>query len=192
MGRALKCIATSLAVCLAGCSDAALTKKVRELETENAVLKKNLGEKLPPAPAMADWKYPGAETAGDGTMGGGGDQHWENAKHFEAVWITPDDFDKVLHYYADKLELGKEFVFKSPWDTGSSAGDKDAKGWISLNAPPKGGVSDEGDKRLRPVRCRCLYRRGPSYDISVFVTRGAREKHTFILVLYSLPPRLKL
>jgi peptidyl-prolyl cis-trans isomerase A (cyclophilin A) len=44
MGRALKCIAFSLALCLAGCSDAALTKKVRELEAENAVLRKKLEE----------------------------------------------------------------------------------------------------------------------------------------------------
>jgi hypothetical protein len=180
MGRVLICIAASLALCLGGCSDA---KKVRELETENAELKKKFGEKLPPAPAMDDWKYPGAETAGNGSMGGGGDQHWENAKHFDAAWTTTDDFDKVMNFYADKLELDKDWLNKSPWASGN-VGDKLLK---SLNASPKGGVSDDGDKRLRPVRCRCLARHTPSYDISVFVTRGATEKHTFILVLYSLP-----
>ena len=156
---------------LAGCSDAALTKKMRELETENAVLKEHLGGKLPPAPAVEDWKYPGAETAGSGSMGGGGDQHWEEGKHFDASWTTTDDFDKVMDFYADKLELNKDWLNKSPWASGS-VGDTRLK---SLNSPPSGGVADEGDKRLRPVRCRCLSRYTPAYDISIFVTRGARR-----------------
>ena len=77
-------------------------------------------------------------------MGGGGDQYREDGKHFEAVWITTDDFDKVSHYYADKIELGKEFEFKSPWHTGSY-GDK---GFISLNAPPKGGAGPTQISRI--------------------------------------------
>jgi hypothetical protein len=51
MGWVLKCLATSLALWLAGCSDATLTQKVKDLELENAELKKKLEEKLQPAPA---------------------------------------------------------------------------------------------------------------------------------------------
>ena len=54
MDRVSICLMTFLAVCLAGCN----SQKVKDLEKENAELKKKLGEKLPPPPAMDNWNIP--------------------------------------------------------------------------------------------------------------------------------------
>jgi len=185
MSRVLMCIGASLSLCLAGCgNNAALKERIKALKKENAELKAKLGNKsVPPAPGIDDWKYPDAQSGGSSSSGGGSER--PGREYHEVVWMTADDYDKVLAFYADKMKLDKDWVSESPWVQGTMGGGN----IMSVNSPPKGGVGREaegdGDKRVRPVRCQCLTKRTPSYDISVFLTRGESEKHTYVLIVYN-------
>jgi hypothetical protein len=46
-------------------------------------------------------------------------------------------------------------------------------------------VNDANDsQKSRSVRAKCLSRRCPSYDLTVFITRADDESHTHIVLLY--------
>jgi hypothetical protein len=140
-----------------------------------------LDDPIPAAPQWEAWRYPNADTRGN--IQGSSTRINEklvrpSARYF--LCTTSDALEDVARFYAEKA--------------GFSDVDKVAKSTsgVSSQGTLKGDsnhVLDDFDdpkdpQAPRPVRSKCLIRRCPSYDLTVFVTRADSENHTHILILY--------
>ena len=136
------------------------------------------GEGAPPAPPLEDWRYPDALEQGT-TKGMSLDFNGQAVipTPFYTLWATPDDYDKVVAFYAGKggfkQTSGQAYAWNSGGETNVVLGDD----WNPERNP-------DGSAKSRPIRALCLRRRCPSYDMAVFITRSGEEGHTHIVLLY--------
>jgi len=140
-----------------------------------------LDDPVPPAPLWEDWMYPDAESKGSVT----GSELRIKGKLIRpagryAVFVTPDDFETVAGFYADKTG------FENVDDAASSRSAVSSSG--TLQGESNHLLDDFEDavqpQKSRPVRVKCLIRRCPSYDMNVLINRADGENHTHILLLY--------
>jgi hypothetical protein len=124
-----------------------------------------------PAPPLEDWRYPGASDRGhEGSAG-----VEENGRlvvpptHIQ-VWATPDDLDKVVAFYGRKCGFEQ-----TGGGAGSGSRGRGDEIWVYFN--PRTAQSG-------PSRETYLRRRGPSYDLTVCVTRLRGEGPTRIALVY--------
>jgi hypothetical protein len=144
---------------------------------------------LASAPDISEWKYPGAEKGVENTGASLRDASGEKLLKLTghaAVWTTPEDFDKVVAFYTNKLEVETDDpAAKSDgmysWTSAPTVNTPMAKALIPDTTPA-------GTKALsaRPVRVQCLFRRTTSYAVTVFVSRADSEDHTHIVVAYDI------
>jgi len=140
-----------------------------------------LDDPLSPAPAWEEWQYPKADCIGSGhdqdlTMGG---KLVRPAGHY-AVLVTPDAFEDVARFYAEKTG------FDDPASVARSHAAISSQGTIQGESSH---LLDDSDSaadlaKARPVRAKCLVRRCPSYDLTVFLTRAEGETNTHIVLVY--------
>jgi len=147
------------------------------------------------APDVEEWKYPGAEKRGELT----GVRKEVAGKRtrlvgYVVVWTTPDEYNKVISFYADKLKMGAVDLDKNPHFSfiggkvgfGSETG-TEATGFLpDTKGPLRGGTPVAGEKLTRPVQIHCLFQRTDSYDVTVIVNRADGEKYTHILLAYDV------
>jgi hypothetical protein len=131
-----------------------------------------------PVPPWEDYKYPGAKIVSQCTGGGSSVQELELSGINCASMVTPDDFDKVVAFYGDRLKAE---------GNGSGIGNH-----IDVSAGPGGVII--GDSRVslhqqgkdRPLRLTSLAVRTYPYDVVVFISRDREETETYI-TLYHHP-----
>jgi hypothetical protein len=136
------------------------------------------GDPGPPAPALEDWHYPGAIEQGSikGTSLEINGQIVKPAPIY-VLWGTPDDYDKVVAFYAEKggfKQIGGQGF------EGNTRGESNVV--LSDDWNPE--RNPDGSGKSRPIRALCLRRRCGSYDLAIFITRAQGEGHTHIVLLY--------
>jgi hypothetical protein len=128
-----------------------------------------------------DWKYPGC-SAHDSSQGGGGKIGSAIVSpHYCLVMTTPDDYEAVLKFYADKTGIPSLVAGTG----GGSRGSFDSKTgsletWFVLNDS----LSPEGPNRSRTVKAKMFGKSTPTYDLTILVSRANDEKHTHIVLAY--------
>jgi len=134
------------------------------------------GESQPglPAPPLADWRYPGAHEYGT-TTGTSLEINGQIIKPPPSYVrsTTPDDYDKVVAFYAEKGGFHH---------TSGSAFEGNTQG--ESNVVLSDDWNPERSDKSRAIRALCLRRRCGSYDLTVFITRAHGEGHTHIVLLY--------
>jgi serine/threonine protein kinase len=135
-------------------------------------------------PPVEEWSYPGAKVF-RGSAGRREEEAGQLVKlvGHTTVSVTPDDYNKVAAFYADKLQMGPLDLNKEPNRTsggrsseGSSTG-LVMTGWFADTIKP-------GKFDPRPVRVHCLMRRTPSHAVTVFISKSDGEDHTHIILAY--------
>lgn len=140
-----------------------------------------LDDPVPAAPHWDEWRYPNAESAG--TIQGAalrimGELVRPAGRY--AVLVTNDDVETVARHYAEKMQFDK------PDDMAASRLATFSQG--TLQGESNHLLDDSSDSadhdRPRPVRVKCLIRRCPAYDLTVFITRADDEPRTHVLLTY--------
>jgi hypothetical protein len=137
-------------------------------------------------PEWTEWRYPGSTEQGS-SKGGGGTMNGLTVGPIDSVILTtPDDFEKVLEWYANKFDSP---VIAVPTGSGSlgkfnteNTDDPiiNANVMLASNRP-----GDERDKGTwRPVRMKVISARTPRYDLVINVSRAEGESHTHVVVTY--------
>jgi hypothetical protein len=165
------------------------------------------------APEIEEWRYPGAVKRFDSTAGHmaegiqRGPGFAERDGVHMAIWITADDYNKVVSFYAAKLHLRHVEPDQFPDAQGSGGSfTKSPSGMFSkhfeshevqfllsdrMGKPSPGRERPEaafrvGEKDPHPLRTHCLSRRTDSYLVTVTVTRAEDGKHTYIVLVYDV------
>lgn len=140
-----------------------------------------LNRPVPPAPPGKDWYYPGAKVSGTAESAAVtvSRELVHPGGHF-VVLVTSDDFETVAKYYTSRMQ------FTDP--------DAIAKSQLAFSS--EGNVQGESSHVLddfrdpsetqtqRSIRTKCLLRRSPSYNLTVFLSRAENEPQTHIILLY--------
>ena len=121
-----------------------------------------------------------------------------------AIWITADSYDKVVSFYADKLQLGHVDPDAFPNSQGGGFGSsKSSSGLFGKRfeshevyglladkmgepSPGRGAAGRVGKKDPQPLRTHCLYRRTDAYLLTVTITRADKGQHTYIVLVYDV------
>jgi hypothetical protein len=140
-----------------------------------------LNDPVSPSPPWSEWHYPKAKVKGTAESAAVrvSGKLVRPGGHY-AVLVTADDFETVARFYAGKLKFAdSEGIVKSQLAF-SSEGNIQGESSHVLDD-----YRDVGEtQKARPVRTKCLVRRSPSYDLTVFLTRAETETETHILLLY--------
>lgn len=136
---------------------------------------------VPLAPAWDDWQYPGARPKA--TIQGASVRvsgKLERPAGRYAVFASKDAFEDVARFYAEKAH------FEQPEQVARSQSATSSHG--SLQGESNHLLDDHRDpadpEHARAARSKCLIRRCPSYDLTVFITRADEEPYTHIVLLY--------
>ena len=140
-----------------------------------------LNDPVPLAPPWREWQYPRARILGTrtGVSVRISEELVRPAGHY-AVLVTPDGFEQVARFYAAIAH------FENPDEVASSRAAMSSR--ESLHGESNHWLDDcsaAGDpSQLRPLLAKCLVRRCPSYDLTIFITRADGEPQTHITLLY--------
>lgn len=151
-----------------------------------------LAPRKPPLPLPTGseaWAYPGASSGSSGKYGGqfvGGVNPWHSHSGATNVYITTDDYNKVVAYYAGKF--GTWWNLEKFPNLGSSDGRGTEEGYISTDLTPDNRVPGQANAP-RTVRCHSMAFRTDSYGVTIFVNKAASEPHTHIVVVYDVAAR---
>ena len=159
------------------------------------------------APEIEEWSYPGAEKRFDSTGGPmaerkqrGPDFKKRDGVH-KAIWITADAYNKVVSFYADKLQLGHFDPDKTSSQGGVDSSQKFSGGMFPERFKSEeiyGFISDRmkpipGDAIARvaardphPLRTHCFVRRTDAYLVTVTITKAEEGEHTYIVLVYDV------
>lgn len=163
--------------------------QIATIEAVEGVARDMIGLNAPlePAPAWADWAYPGARHRKGGDTGETRiREEVVVPRDYHGVWTTPDSFEDVIQHYAKMLKLEDPASFAarhSGWGGGLYGGFGSETGPTSNTYMYDNGLDDANDSR--PVRVECLARRTRSYTVTVFISRADNEPLTHIIVLYT-------
>jgi hypothetical protein len=127
-------------------------------------------------PDWKEWKYPGCVERGFGQVGGGQSGGVKTPMDYHSVMTTPDDYEKVLGFYAEKTGISVLAL-----ENGAGAGGGTSGEWFVANDSL---LPDEVAQN-RPVRVRMFGKRTPTYDLTMFISRANDEKHTHIILAYT-------
>ena len=131
-------------------------------------------------PDWKEWKYPGCAEHGS-SLGGGGQAGMSKVPPLYClVMTTPDDYEKVLKYYADKMGNSVLAVGAGSGTKVDSSNPENCENWFVLNDA----LSPEGANRSRPVKAKVFGKRTPTYDLTMHVSRANDENHTHIMLAY--------
>lgn len=178
-------------------------KQLIPLELSKALLPSFMGndQEATPAPPLEEWRYPAAKKGSSSTSSSlkVNGKPVIFAQRLQA-WTTPDAFEDVVRFYATKLffddpqgiaesftGVGSMVVSRSGTVAETAEGDASPQTpagestYLTDDLDPEGGPQPT----RRPLRSKCMTRQSPSYDITVFVTRGTGEKNTHIILLYA-------
>lgn len=146
-----------------------------------------LNDPVPPPPRWEEWGYPGADIMGSiqaSSVRVSGELVRPAGRY--AVLVTPDPFESVARFYAEKAG------FEAPDDIAKRNSAVSTEG--NIQGESNHLLDDFHDstdyQSLRPVRVKCLLRRSPSYDLTVVISRANEEKNTHIALFYD--PRVEL
>jgi hypothetical protein len=114
---------------------------------------------------LSDWKYPGSNMLGGATMSDGGNPRVVDVK-CRAILITPDPIEKVVAFYAKKLDTSP-----TPGEPGAGAAVKEADAKA---------VSIQDDSAGRPLTLRVFVVNRVDTTTTLVVSRAAGEKETHI------------
>jgi len=140
-----------------------------------------LNDAVPAAPKWEDWLYPNAKVKGTAVSAAVRvSQELVHAAGHYAVLVSKDDFETVARFYAERLKFDDPAAIAKSELAFSSQG--------SIQGESNHVLDDYRDvdetQKARPVRSKCLVRRSPSYDLSVFINRAESESETHIVLLY--------
>lgn len=140
-----------------------------------------LDDPIPPAPAWEQWRYPRAKSKGeiDGSSTRIEGELIHPAGNY-AVLVTADDFETVARFYAEKCNF--EEVDQTAKSKSAIAKHGNMQGEANYLLDDFEDTSEIPPTRT--VRIKCLFRRCPAYDITVFISRAENEKQTHLLLLY--------
>lgn len=140
-----------------------------------------LDDPIPPAPAWEQWRYPRAKSRGeiDGASTRIKGQLVRPAGNY-AILVTADDFETVARFYAEKFNF--EEVEQAAKSKSAIAKHGNMQGEENYLLDDFEDVSEI--PKTRTVRIKCLFRRCPAYDVTVFISRAENEKQTHLLLLY--------
>jgi hypothetical protein len=125
------------------------------------------------------WKYPGCSEH-DSSLGGGGQMGKARVpSHYCLVMTTPDDYEQVLKFYADKK--GFSDLAGSGSGTRASSNPDLFESWFVLSDS----LAPDGVNQSRPVKAKLFGKRTPTYDLTMLVSRAKDEKHTHIVLSYN-------
>jgi hypothetical protein len=139
-----------------------------------------LDEPVPPAPRWENWQYPHAKSLShiQGSATRVMEELVRPAGHY-AVCVTTDAFEDVARFYAEKAHFDEpDEVAQSRLATSSHGTLTESNHWMDDD------TAAADAQQSRPVRSKCMIRRCPAYDLSVFITRADGEAPTHIVVLY--------
>jgi hypothetical protein len=114
---------------------------------------------------LADWSYPGSKMRDGASMSDGGNPLLQSVK-CQAVLTTPDSFEKVVEYYANKLET------RPASQTRESTGD--------LKLAEGKSVSSQNDTRDHRVKLRILVVHKAHTSTTLVISRSEGESETHI------------
>ncbi len=140
-----------------------------------------LDDAVPPAPRWEEWHYPNAESRGNirGLSARVMEELVRPAGRY-AVFVTTDEFEEVARFYAEKAQFDEPDSLATSRSAVFSQGT--VQGESNYLLDDFADVTDP--EQSRPVRAKCLARRCPSYDLTVFITRADDESDTHIMLLY--------
>jgi hypothetical protein len=137
-------------------------------------------------PRWLEWKYPDSREASS-AHGGGGRAGAVSVGPLDAVvLVTPDSFEKVLAFYADKFHAD---ILAAPNGGGSMSyfrsehgEDEVVVGDVVSDSLRE--VDDGGPGGQRPVKTKMVARRTKLYDLTLVISKADGEKHTRIYLAY--------
>ena len=120
---------------------------------------------------LSQWAYPEATWIGGPRMSDGGNPDLQSVK-CEVVLVTPDSFEEVVKYYAEKLAIGKK-------DAGVVKKDASAKKAGRTVAVIDDCVFDEND--ARPVKVQVITVNERDSSTTLVISRANEERETHIV-----------
>lgn len=120
---------------------------------------------------LSQWAYPEATWIGGPRMSDGGNPDLQSVK-CEVVLVTPDSFEDVVKYYAEKLAIGKK-------DAGVVKKDASAKNAGRTVAVIDDCVFDEND--ARPVKVQVITVNERDSSTTLVISRANEERETHIV-----------
>jgi hypothetical protein len=119
---------------------------------------------------LGPWAYPGATWVEGAEMADGGMPKLQAVK-CKTVLVTPDSFEDVVKYYAEKLNIDEKGndVVKKP-----QVGGDGGRSVTVINDS----VFDEGDER--PVKLQIIAVNKPDSSTTLVISRAAEERETHI------------
>ncbi|WP_428303987.1 hypothetical protein [Lacipirellula sp.] len=119
---------------------------------------------------LGPWAYPGATWVEGAEMADGGNPKLQSVK-CKTVLVTPDSFEDVTKYYAEKLNIDKKGndAVKKP-----QLGGDGGRSVTVINDS----VFDEGDER--PVKLQVITVNKPESSTTLVISRAAEERETHI------------
>lgn len=140
-----------------------------------------LDDPVPPAPPWDEWHYPNAEVKASvqgSSLRVMGELVRPAGRY--AVLVTTDEFEDVARFYAAKTHFEAPDAMAKSRSAVSSYGTLQGESNHLLDD-----FDDPNDpQKSRPVRAKCMIRRCPSYDLTVFITRADGEAQTHVVLLY--------
>lgn len=140
-----------------------------------------LDDPVPPAPPWEEWRYPNAEFKASiqgSSLRVMGELVRPAGRY--AVLVTTDEFEDVARFYAGKTHFEAPDAIAKSRSAVSSYGTVQGESNHLLDD-----FDDPSDpQKSRPIRAKCMIRRCPSYDLTVFITRADDEAHTHVVLLY--------
>lgn len=141
-----------------------------------------LNDPLPSSPSWEEWQYPKARVMGSAASAAvsvsGKPVH---AGGHYAVLVTPDDFETVALFYASRMKFAEAAAMARSRSAVSSEGNIQGESSVVLDDSREA----QANVNAEDVRTKCLAYRSPSYDVTVFLSRGAGDSHTHIMLLYN-------
>jgi hypothetical protein len=141
-----------------------------------------LNDPVPPAPGWEEWQYPKARVMGSAASAAvsvsGKPAH---AGGHYAVLVTPDDFETVALFYTSRMKFADAAAMARSRSAVSSEGNIQGESSVVLDDSREA----QENANAEDVRAKCLAYRSPSYDVTVFLSRGAGDSHTHIMLLYN-------
>ena len=128
------------------------------------------------------WKYPGSTELGSSRGGGGQVREANLPPHYCLAMATPDDFEKVLGFYADKTGIANLATVggggsKMHFDSART----DIEDWFTIDDSLP---ANRSDSSKRPVKIKVFAQRTLAADVTMFISRASDEQDTHIILAY--------
>ncbi len=133
-----------------------------------------------------EWKYPNSQVFSNLSGGGGSTEKIQVGPTSVVVMLTPDDYEKVLEFYAAKFGAKILTSYSGSGPIGFVGNDQIVGGHVVSDVTRS--PDDGGPGRERPVKIKMLARRTSEYDLTLVISKSEGEKMTHIMLAYFPSP----